>query len=231
MASGGSLLDLAADLERRDQEVASALDRVDQLDRQAEAIRARSEELRRRLEAAPASLAALDRSHADARDAAAAAATSRRDAEVRVAALRQSDTERRDRAQRQLERAREVEADASTRVDRLDSERLTAAAAIAAARAREAALLHEAADVSAALAQVERLSASGREPPAGGARRIEEWSSRVHAALFVVRGQLQTERERLVREANELGGAVLGEQLAGSSVSLVRRRLEEALRS
>jgi hypothetical protein len=46
-----------------------------------------------------------------------------------------------------------------------------------------------------------------------------------------VRGQREQERERLVREANELGGSALGEQLAGSSVALVRRRLEEALRS
>jgi len=50
------------------------------------------------------------------------------------------------------------------------------------------------------------------------------------AALFVVRGQREGERERLVREANELGGSVLGEQVAGASVALVRRRLEEALR-
>jgi len=36
----------------------------------------------------------------------------------------------------------------------------------------------------------------------------------VHVALLVVRGQLDVERDRLVREANELGSVVLGEELA-----------------
>jgi hypothetical protein len=39
---------------------------------------------------------------------------------------------------------------------------------------------------------------------------------------------LETERERVVVEANVLGASVLGEQLGASSVALVRRRLESA---
>jgi hypothetical protein len=53
----------------------------------------------------------------------------------------------------------------------------------------------------------------------------------VHAALFVVKGGLETERERVVREAGELGAAVLEEPPVGASVSLVRRRVEDALRA
>ena len=99
-----------------------------------------------------------------------------------------------------------------------------------AAQAEAFALVRDASDVASRLQDVPRVSASGREAPGQDLAQLSEWGSRVHAALFVVRGQLEGERDRLVREANELGGAVLGEQLAGSNVTLVRRRLEEALR-
>ena len=58
---------------------------------------------------------------------------------------------------------------------------------------------------------------------------IEEWGARVRSALFVARGTLETERERIVIEANALGTAVLGENLGGTSVAVIRRRLEESL--
>ena len=58
---------------------------------------------------------------------------------------------------------------------------------------------------------------------------IEEWGARAHAALFLVRGSLEGERERLVLEANGLAAAALGDHAGGSSVALVRRRLEESL--
>ena len=58
---------------------------------------------------------------------------------------------------------------------------------------------------------------------------LEEWGARVRSALFVARGTLETERERVVTEANALGTAVLGESLGASSVAVVRRRLEERL--
>jgi hypothetical protein len=47
--------------------------------------------------------------------------------------------------------------------------------------------------------------------------------------LLVSRGTLEAERERVVVEANELAALVLGDSSAGSSVTLVRRRLEEAV--
>ena len=59
---------------------------------------------------------------------------------------------------------------------------------------------------------------------------LDEWGARVHAALFVVRGTLETERERIVVEAKRSASAVLGEHLGGASVALVRRRLEAAPR-
>ena len=64
--------------------------------------------------------------------------------------------------------------------------------------------------------------------PGDSLDEVEEWGARAHSAIFVVRGGLEAERERLVFEANALATAALGEQVAGANVSLVRRRLEAA---
>ena len=65
------------------------------------------------------------------------------------------------------------------------------------------------------------------EPPGPGIEGVLEWAARAHAAVFVARSGLETERERVVREANELAASVLGEPLYATSVALVRQRLEE----
>lgn len=52
------------------------------------------------------------------------------------------------------------------------------------------------------------------------------WAARVETALFVARSGLETERERIVRQANELAAGALGEPLFATSASLVRERLE-----
>ena len=98
-------------------------------------------------------------------------------------------------------------------------------------RAEAEALVAEAQEVAQRVFEVPRLSDSGRTEPGTSLSEIEEWGARAHAALFVVRGGLEREREQVVREANELAAAALGEQLAGASVALVRRRLEESVGS
>ena len=70
------------------------------------------------------------------------------------------------------------------------------------------------------------MTDSARDEPGDTLADVEEWGARVRAGLFVAQGTLETERERIVAEANALGTAVLGEDLGGSSVALVRRRVE-----
>jgi hypothetical protein len=225
-------LALAADIERRDAEAAAALELVVDLGRHADEIRARSEELRLFLDTAPGELAALERSEAEARDAQVAAAATLADAEHRVAGLelaRRSADAKAD-AKRELERAEQVAADASVRLRRVVAERAALAETEAAARTEGGDLVGQARQVALSIQNVPRVSRTGREAPGDALAGLSDWGGRVHAALFLVRGQLEAERDRLVREANELAGAVLGVQLAGSSVTLVRRRLEEALR-
>ena len=87
----------------------------------------------------------------------------------------------------------------------------------------------EAQHVAREVAEVPRLSDSGRPAPGASLAEIDEWGARAHAALFVVRGGLESEREKIVLEAHALAAAALGEQSGGASVALVRRRLEESL--
>ena len=76
-----------------------------------------------------------------------------------------------------------------------------------------------------------RVSRSGGLYSESGLDGLLEWASRARAAILVARGGLETERERAVREANELAAAVLGEELGATRVSAVRERLERALRT
>jgi hypothetical protein len=54
------------------------------------------------------------------------------------------------------------------------------------------------------------------------------WASRKHAELFVALGQLDTQRERVIREANELATSLLGEPTFGSTAA---QALERVVRS
>jgi hypothetical protein len=76
------------------------------------------------------------------------------------------------------------------------------------------------------LAHVPRVSHGASQVPAPGLAGTIGWGDRAHAALFVVRGGLDTERERVVREANELAASALGEPVSATSVAGVRERLE-----
>lgn len=233
VSDADALLALAADIERRDGAVAGELELVLDLAARSDEIRARAEQIQLLVESVPGETATLDRNEAEARDARAAAVGAVASAESRVAELehgRFAAPETRAAAERDLARSREIAAESTSRLERLALDRASLLEAESTARADALELVREAHEVASRLQAVARVSRSGREAPGQDLAQVVEWGSRVHAALFVVRGQLESERDRLVREANELGCAVLGEQFAGANVALVRRRLEEALR-
>jgi len=100
-----------------------------------------------------------------------------------------------------------------------------AEARLARATAAEAEL-----EEQAAIAQNEltSLDARAREiegvpPPEGD---LEEWASRAHAELFVAAGQVDAQRERVIREANELASMLLGEATFGSTAAQALARVE-----
>jgi DNA repair exonuclease SbcCD ATPase subunit len=61
-------------------------------------------------------------------------------------------------------------------------------------------------------------------PPLGSS--LVEWASRAHAELFVAAGQIDVQRERVIREANELASMLLGEPTYGATVAQALTRVE-----
>jgi chromosome segregation ATPase len=222
-------LSLARDLERRDRDVAGRIDAVLVLLEGADSVRARAQGVASRLDAIPAE---IDRSDAAVRDAEALAA--RAQAELAEAESRAADVERsrragaeaRAEAERALRRATVASADATATLQRLREHRDELRHDAVALAAEGEGLAVEARELGRAVREVPRLSAAGRVEPGASLAEIDDWAARVHSALFVVRGSLESERERLVHEANALAAAVLGEQVGGTSVALVRQRLE-----
>jgi hypothetical protein len=82
--------------------------------------------------------------------------------------------------------------------------------------------------LAASLAGRERLAAEAGAPPAAGLGGVVAWAVAARAAVFVARSGGIREREAVVREANELAAAVLGEPVAGASVASVVARLGRA---
>ncbi len=55
---------------------------------------------------------------------------------------------------------------------------------------------------------------------------LVEWASHAHAELFVAVGQIDVQRERVIREANELATMLLGEPTYGATVGQALARVE-----
>ena len=221
----------AAELERRDAEIAKELDVVRDLEEQVAAIRGRAGSVRASLERLPLEREDLERRRADADEAVTAAHADVERTGSRVAALeagRRKRDDELDRARKEAATARDALADALAvrgRVDELESALAEEERALLAERE---ALAGAAELVAEGVRDVGRVTESAGRAPGTSLADLDDWGGRVRSALFVARGTLEAERERVVLEANALGTAVLGEQLGASSVALVRRRLEAA---
>lgn len=222
-----------AELEQRDAAVARELEEVQRLEERAGAVRSRAGEVRRALERLPAELDELARRRTSADAVEAALRSALEVAEGRVASLESSRRRRADeleRARSEAATARQALTDARAELERLAAADTELQAKGASLEQESERLAHDAADVAQDLRAVERIMDAARREPGTTLDELDDWGGQVRSALFVVRGTLQTERERIVLEANALGSAVLGEELGASSVAVVRRRVEQALR-
>ena len=112
-----------------------------------------------------------------------------------------------------------------------------AVAEIRLARAQEAEseLEAQAADRQSEVPRLEkraaRVSQARPELPhaPAGPTELVEWASRARATLFVALSGVDAERDRIIREANELGTMLLGEPTYGSTPKQVRRRIEATI--
>jgi chromosome segregation ATPase len=196
-------------LAARDAELAERRAEIARRDAEVTAIRRRAEELEAALAAQPAERrsrgAEVDGSRAE---------LERRRGELahaeRVLEEAQTDEER-EHERHAVDRARDHIAVAQARLDR--------------AEAALAELEGEAHDVPL---ELEQLEARARSLPAAPdlAGSLADWASRAHAEAFVAAGQIDTERERIIREANELASMLLGEPTYGSTPAQALTRVE-----
>jgi len=231
MAASAQALAHVAELERRDAEIANELDVVRGLEARVGEIRERAGVMREVLERVPLERENLGRLRDEAEATVTAAQADAERTAARVASLesgrRTRDAEL-DRARKEAATAREALADALATRSRID-ERISALAdEERVCRAEGGALADAAGLVADGIRELGRVTESAGRAPGASLADLEEWGSRVRSALFVARGTLEMERERVVIEANVLGTSVLGEQLGASSVALVRRRLKAA---
>lgn len=222
-------IELARRLEEDDERLAAALSTVEELRGVVAAIRGRAAALAELIASAPDRRAAAARASEEAGRELERRREEVARAEAELAQAERSRDERRlASAERALERARDSLAAGERRLERATEARAGLERELAEAEAAIPIVEDEARAVSRRLAEVPRVSHAGLEPPGPGLDGVDEWASRVAAALLVVRSGLETERERLIREANELAASVLGDGDVGTSVALVRSRLERA---
>lgn len=222
----------AAELERRDEAVARELQLVAGLARRAAELRSRAAEIRTALERIPDELEELEQRGVAAEDRVAEARRALGAARERVEKLEAARRRRDDeaaRARSELETAQEELTDAEHQAERLAGLAAELRGELAALTGGTEATADEAAAVAAEIDRLDRVPDAARREPGRTLAELEEWGGQVRSALFVARGTLETERERIVVEANALGSAVLGEELGASSVAVVRRRIEREL--
>ena len=215
------------ELERADEAAAATLAELDGLAREVEKLRADAAEATERLDRLPAERAAAVAPVRDAEHAVAVRreehAAAKRELEAaepardsgRLSAARRAEVRARDvlrMADRRLETARTAEGELAEEEKRLAQEVET--------------LALQARVLARSLADRPGLAAQAGNAPADDLGSIAAWATAARAALFVVRGNLVRQREALIRQANELGAAVLGEPLSASSTAVVARRIE-----
>jgi hypothetical protein len=213
-----SPVDDLRELDRRDTELGARADELHGADAEVAAIRGRAE-------AIAAFFAAYPEQDEHLRGAvqAARAELAAREDECRE-------------AQAAVDDARDDEARALAKhaLQRAGDHLVVAGAAVARALAAHDALDREASELPAELDRLEERARVVADAivdvprPGEGPAALVEWASRAHAALFVASGSVDTQRERVIREANELATAILGEPTYGSTVAQARARVESA---
>lgn len=196
-------------LAARDVELAERRAEIAARDAEVASIRSRAEEIERALAAHPEEQRRRESELDEARDE-----LERRRGELahaeRVLEEAQAEDER-ELARRAVDRALDHIAVTQSRVDR--------------AEAARAELEREAVDLPQELQQLERRARAlpGAPQLAGG---LVDWASRAHAEAFVAGRQIDAERERIIREANELASLLLGEPTHGATPAQALTRVE-----
>ena len=218
----------ARELERDDERLARAIADVGTLAGDVEEVREDAARLRSffdglplEREAAAATLAAAHEELEHRRTE-----LERAEAELARVAERSRDEEAVAAARRAAARARDAVGMAERKVERSVDVADALERDATSARRETPEVERRARELGERLARVPRLSREAAAPPPEGLDAVAGWAARARAGLFVVRGGLESERERVVRQANELYASAVGEPSYAASVALVRKRLE-----
>jgi chromosome segregation protein len=200
---------------------------LDDLAREVEAIRAGAADTSARLARLPAERASAEDAVRDAEAEANARHGGHEAAARDVDAAERARDDARVRAARRAEvRARDAVRMAERRLDAARAAMATLAGEERRLNAQAQALAERARAAAGMLVERPGLAEQAGRPPVGDLKSIAAWATDARAALFVARGNLARQRDGLIRQANELGAAVLGEPLSASSAAVVARRVE-----
>ena len=221
------LLRIVDELERRDEQAAAALREIEELQREVEETRARGGAIAGFLASFPGALAARESEERSADESRAAAATALAEAE---AALAEAEKRGREDAQLAAERAaqhaRDALRDAEHRVDRAHAERERLVLEEQEQRGDGERLVLRVQPLAETLAANPRIAT---DPPGPGLDGVLEWASRARGDLLLAHAGLDTERDKVVREATELVASALGEPLPANGVAGVREQLTRSI--
>ena len=225
-----STVALLRELELADADLAASLAEHDNLAEHVENVRQRALELEAFLARLPEERARVRtsvdearREEADARQALAAAESASTTAEAGA------DPARLRAARHALQTAQDLHHLAERRLADAREEAAALEQLAAASSRTEEQLQASARGLATALRGRPRVAEAASAPPPPGLAGVREWAGTARAALFVSRGGLARERETVVRQANELGAAMLGEPLVAVSAAAVARRVEREL--
>jgi chromosome segregation ATPase len=223
-------LALLAELERTDEATGTELAELDELAVVVAGLRKEAVELHELLarlpEAREAAAGAVDESEqalGEAKDAL-------RRAEEELAAAEAGDDPERVAAARRFEvRARDHLHIAERKAESARAHASELAAQADAAQAQAAELESRAGELADVLERRPRLTEDAVAAPGAEPAGVADWATRARAALLVARSQLAAERDAVVRQANELGAVLLGEEIPATSARAVARRVEREL--
>ena len=215
------------DLERADETLSAAEAEIDELAADVERVRLRATELDELIVRLPIGRARLEDELTDAALQAADALRAKDEArDVQAAAEGGRSDGAKAEARRGVIRTRDALRMAVRRVAEVDDETTELEAAGANAIHEAAELEARARQLAAAFRGHPRLPEQAGSEPAAGLAGVVEWGTAARAALLVAYGGLSSEREAVIRQANELGGVLLGEPLLAATPATVRRRVE-----
>lgn len=214
-----STLGFAAELERRDAELADSLAGVERMQADVDELRTHGEATRAFLDALPELIARREGDEQAAADARAGAQAQLATADEAIARARKDD--QRLEAERQRQQALDTLSDADRWLEQARS-------AVEAART-EGEQHRASADRLGSRANELARRVTDVPLPGEGLAGALEWASRARGALLLEHSNLVRERETVIREANELTASLLGEPLVSAAVAGLRDRLALAL--